>query len=171
MQPKLNSSLEDVLHCDSSDESNCVERQSHSPVDYDDTETESLIDKINSRIENHEKFFSLEFFPPRTKEGAVNLLARYYSLLLDFFFSLLYNKCRLWIHELIMSIIDTTVEFKDLNVSDLPVRYFAMSLGIQLEIPAAIPKRHRWLLPALHSITVDWKPCCTSPAAIWPEKK
>jgi len=80
MQPKLNSSLEDVLHCDSSDESNCVERQSHSPVDYDDTETESLIDKINSRIENHEKFFSLEFFPPRTKEGAVNLLARFERL-------------------------------------------------------------------------------------------
>lgn len=36
----------------------------------------SLREKIHSRIESKDKFFSLEFFPPRTKGGAVNLLAR-----------------------------------------------------------------------------------------------
>ena len=36
----------------------------------------SLKDKINKRIESRDKFFSLEFFPPRTKSGAINLLAR-----------------------------------------------------------------------------------------------
>jgi methylenetetrahydrofolate reductase (NADPH) len=35
-----------------------------------------LAEKIRLRIESGDKFFSLEFFPPRTKEGAVNLLAR-----------------------------------------------------------------------------------------------
>ncbi|KAK7085065.1 hypothetical protein SK128_003544 [Halocaridina rubra] len=37
----------------------------------------SLKEKIHNRIESHDKFFSLEFFPPRTKGGAVNLLARF----------------------------------------------------------------------------------------------
>ncbi|XP_013792561.2 methylenetetrahydrofolate reductase-like [Limulus polyphemus] len=37
----------------------------------------SLIERINHRIESGDKFFSLEFFPPRTKNGAVNLLARF----------------------------------------------------------------------------------------------
>lgn len=37
----------------------------------------SLMEKIQSRIESKDKFFSLEFFPPRTKGGAVNLLARF----------------------------------------------------------------------------------------------
>ncbi|KAK8723977.1 hypothetical protein OTU49_011381 [Cherax quadricarinatus] len=37
----------------------------------------SLSEKIQSRIESNDKFFSLEFFPPRTKGGAVNLLARF----------------------------------------------------------------------------------------------
>lgn len=36
----------------------------------------SLIEKIQRRIESGDPFFSLEFFPPRTKSGAVNLLAR-----------------------------------------------------------------------------------------------
>ena len=34
------------------------------------------LDKIQSRIESKDKFFSLEFFPPRTKSGAINLLSR-----------------------------------------------------------------------------------------------
>ena len=42
------------------------------PFDYGTT----LIDKIQSRIESKDKFFSLEFFPPRTKSGAINLLSR-----------------------------------------------------------------------------------------------
>ena len=37
---------------------------------------QTLIEKINSRIESGDKFFSLEFFPPRTKSGAVNLISR-----------------------------------------------------------------------------------------------
>ena len=36
----------------------------------------SLIEKINSRLASKDKFFSLEFFPPRTKSGAVNLMSR-----------------------------------------------------------------------------------------------
>lgn len=48
-----------------------------SPTDFDYTSgNKSLAEKIRLRIESGEKFFSLEFFPPRTKEGAVNLLAR-----------------------------------------------------------------------------------------------
>lgn len=38
---------------------------------------QNLNDKIKARIESRDKFFSLEFFPPRTKGGAVNLLARF----------------------------------------------------------------------------------------------
>ncbi|KAK4299390.1 hypothetical protein Pmani_028322, partial [Petrolisthes manimaculis] len=37
----------------------------------------SLGEKIQGRVESRDKFFSLEFFPPRTKGGAVNLLARF----------------------------------------------------------------------------------------------
>lgn len=36
----------------------------------------TLKEKIQARIDSKDKFFSLEFFPPRTKSGAVNLLAR-----------------------------------------------------------------------------------------------
>lgn len=37
----------------------------------------NLKKKIQNRIDSNDKFFSLEFFPPRTKGGAVNLLARF----------------------------------------------------------------------------------------------
>jgi len=37
----------------------------------------SLTDRINQKIKDEEKFFSLEFFPPRTPNGAVNLIARF----------------------------------------------------------------------------------------------
>ena len=37
----------------------------------------SLAEKINQKIRNEEKFFSLEFFPPRTPNGAVNLISRF----------------------------------------------------------------------------------------------
>ncbi|XP_064610960.1 methylenetetrahydrofolate reductase (NADPH)-like [Liolophura sinensis] len=36
-----------------------------------------LIDRINSRVKSGDKFFSLEFFPPRTAGGAVNLISRF----------------------------------------------------------------------------------------------
>ena len=35
-----------------------------------------LIDRIQKRIDKGGRWFSLEFFPPRTANGAVNLLAR-----------------------------------------------------------------------------------------------
>ena len=51
--------------------------RSQSPTDFDySSGNTTLAHKIRSRIESGDKFFSLEFFPPRTKEGAVNLLAR-----------------------------------------------------------------------------------------------
>ncbi|XP_077997993.1 methylenetetrahydrofolate reductase (NADPH)-like [Glandiceps talaboti] len=36
-----------------------------------------LNDRINARIESRDKWFSLEFFPPRTANGAVNLISRF----------------------------------------------------------------------------------------------
>ncbi|XP_057304254.1 methylenetetrahydrofolate reductase (NADPH)-like [Hydractinia symbiolongicarpus] len=38
---------------------------------------QSLSDKIREHIKQKKKFFSLEFFPPRTPNGAVNLMARF----------------------------------------------------------------------------------------------
>lgn len=35
-----------------------------------------LIDRIQKRIDSGRRWFSLEFFPPRTTNGAINLLAR-----------------------------------------------------------------------------------------------
>ena len=35
-----------------------------------------LIDRIQKRIDRGERWFSLEFFPPKTSNGAVNLLSR-----------------------------------------------------------------------------------------------
>jgi len=40
-----------------------------------------LIDRINDRINSGTKFFSLEFFPPKTESGAMNLISRYVSSL------------------------------------------------------------------------------------------
>ena len=37
----------------------------------------SLIDRIHERTLAKDPFFSLEFFPPRTVNGAVNLISRY----------------------------------------------------------------------------------------------
>ena len=39
-------------------------------------EYEPLIDRIRRRLENGDRFFSLEFFPPRTANGANNLIQR-----------------------------------------------------------------------------------------------
>jgi len=53
-----------------------TEFQSNGRISPVENVYESLMEKINNKIQAGEKFFSLEFFPPRTKEGAVNLLAR-----------------------------------------------------------------------------------------------
>jgi methylenetetrahydrofolate reductase (NADPH) len=37
---------------------------------------EKLRDKMKRRMESGDKWFSLEFFPPRTAHGAVNLISR-----------------------------------------------------------------------------------------------
>ena len=37
---------------------------------------ERLREKMKRRMESGDKWFSLEFFPPRTAEGAVNLISR-----------------------------------------------------------------------------------------------
>lgn len=36
-----------------------------------------LIETINARMEEKQPFFSLEFFPPRTEQGAINLFSRF----------------------------------------------------------------------------------------------
>lgn len=36
-----------------------------------------LIEKIQGRIDEKKPFFSFEFFPPKTEEGAVNLYIRF----------------------------------------------------------------------------------------------
>ncbi|XP_074236160.1 methylenetetrahydrofolate reductase (NADPH) isoform X4 [Saimiri boliviensis] len=38
---------------------------------------ERLLEKMRRRMESGDKWFSLEFFPPRTAEGAVNLISRF----------------------------------------------------------------------------------------------
>ena len=53
--------------------------RSVSPTPPDTGETvleKTLIEKIHSRVASGDKFFSLEFFPPRTKSGAINLFLR-----------------------------------------------------------------------------------------------
>lgn len=37
---------------------------------------ERLLEKMRRRMDSGDKWFSLEFFPPRTAEGAVNLISR-----------------------------------------------------------------------------------------------
>ena len=53
-----------------------VSSRPHSPDFSIATSDMTLKEKVTSRIESGDKFFSLEFFPPRTKSGAINLLAR-----------------------------------------------------------------------------------------------
>lgn len=50
--------------------------RSDSPIMFSSFDL-TLKEKINARIASKDKFFSLEFFPPRTKSGAINLLARF----------------------------------------------------------------------------------------------
>ena len=38
--------------------------------------SERLIDRINKKIANKENWFSLEFFPPKTINGAANLISK-----------------------------------------------------------------------------------------------
>ncbi|GAB6019670.1 hypothetical protein CHUAL_001225 [Chamberlinius hualienensis] len=67
------SSSENPSSSSSTDQSPSVSRPASPECPYT---YQRLIDKINQRIATGSKFFSLEFFPPRTKNGAVNLLSR-----------------------------------------------------------------------------------------------
>ncbi len=49
--------------------------RSSSPLMYSSFSS-TLLEKIETRIASKDRFFSLEFFPPRTKSGAINLMAR-----------------------------------------------------------------------------------------------
>ncbi|RWS16852.1 methylenetetrahydrofolate reductase-like protein, partial [Dinothrombium tinctorium] len=64
----VDSGSEDIILSASENNHNC----SSKPSSY-----VPLIEKINQRIKSNDPFFSLEFFPPRTKEGGVNLLSRF----------------------------------------------------------------------------------------------
>lgn len=66
--PTLNRSL--------SNRSNSLKRISS----FDVMVEETLIEKINRRIASKEFWFSLEFFPPRTANGAANLIAKLETL-------------------------------------------------------------------------------------------
>ena len=45
------------------------------PVGERDSRDQKLIELVKRKIENNEKFFSLEFYPPKTFNGATNLMA------------------------------------------------------------------------------------------------
>lgn len=61
----------ELLHCVNNDKCSRTNTPStpSSPL--------TLIEKINQKIAANEKFFSLEFFPPRTPNGASNLIAKF----------------------------------------------------------------------------------------------
>ncbi|XP_043931178.1 methylenetetrahydrofolate reductase [Protopterus annectens] len=64
--------------CSSSeDSSNSKESSRCSTPILDPERHDRLRDKMRRRIESGDKWFSLEFFPPRTSSGAVNLIARF----------------------------------------------------------------------------------------------
>ena len=68
----------------------CIDSEQQSPVSGEDSEygdsafaegdldgcCVSLRDKIHHRLESGDRWFSLEFFPPRTPAGAANLISR-----------------------------------------------------------------------------------------------
>lgn len=57
---------------------NDIENNSKSSTPYSVPSTPlTLIEKLHQKIASNEKFFSLEFFPPRTPNGAVNLLGKF----------------------------------------------------------------------------------------------
>lgn len=58
-----------------SDESSKESSRCSTPVGEVDRGTR-LSDKMKRRIDSGDRWFSLEFFPPRTANGAVNLISR-----------------------------------------------------------------------------------------------
>ena len=52
-----------------------AEIMAHQASERPDTRPHKLIDIIRQKMEKKERFFSLEFFPPKTFNGATNLMA------------------------------------------------------------------------------------------------
>lgn len=63
-------------------ESSRESSRSSTPV-LDGDRCDRLRDKMRRRTESGDRWFSLEFFPPRTASGAVNLISRHVSSHLD----------------------------------------------------------------------------------------
>lgn len=102
---------------------------------------ESLIQKILRKIKNEEPFFSLEFFPPRTATGAVNLISRYG-----------------WI-----AVVPYT---REKSVADLiewlpGVHCSATSPGTRRGTQAGIVSAVQWWSRMQRSTTAAWRPCYT----------
>ncbi|XP_044138018.1 methylenetetrahydrofolate reductase [Bufo gargarizans] len=72
---KANSFDGSSTSCSSADNSKDSSRCSTPVLDVE--RHERLRDKMHRRIEAGDKWFSLEFFPPRTASGAVNLISRF----------------------------------------------------------------------------------------------
>ncbi|KAM9299174.1 methylenetetrahydrofolate reductase (NADPH) [Gastrophryne carolinensis] len=71
----VNASLTDSASCSSSTDSKESSRCSTPVLDIE--RHERLRDKMRRRMDAGDKWFSLEFFPPRTASGAVNLISRF----------------------------------------------------------------------------------------------
>ncbi|KAM5141602.1 methylenetetrahydrofolate reductase (NADPH) [Mantella aurantiaca] len=71
----VNASLTDSASCSSSTDSKESSRCSTPVLDLE--RHERLRDKMRRRIDSGDKWFSLEYFPPRTASGAVNLISRF----------------------------------------------------------------------------------------------
>jgi len=61
---------------DSSGESSKESSRCSTPV-LEADRSDRLRDKMRRRTESGDRWFSLEFFPPRTASGAVNLISRH----------------------------------------------------------------------------------------------
>jgi len=68
---KMLSNMERVISHEDTSSDETVKEQKLPSVNY-----RCLIDRINDRINSGSKFFSLEFFPPKTAPGAANLISR-----------------------------------------------------------------------------------------------
>lgn len=58
------------------DPQNEQNRSSPTPAVMPDYEYIPLTERMDKRIKSGDPWFSLEFFPPRTNNGAVNLISR-----------------------------------------------------------------------------------------------
>ena len=84
-------SYKDDSHSDSpTDSSACTSPDNSRPNSPTNLQKQKryvpLINRIVKRQQSRTPFFSLEFFPPRTQSGAINLISRYPNILPVFVF-------------------------------------------------------------------------------------